>query len=68
EVIVTSTSMDERQDAYRSALDIWMAETPGTMLYNPLETYAMRSDISWKPYSLYYMDFRPENLTIKALD
>jgi len=63
-VIVTSTDMDERQQAYREALDIWMEEAPGTMLYNPLETYAMDSDIEWKPYSLYYMDFRPYNLKI----
>ncbi len=41
-----------------------MDEAPGTMLYNPLETYAMRKDITWKPYSLYYMDLRPYNLRI----
>lgn len=69
DVIVTSTSMEERKNAYREALDIWMKEAPGTMLYNPLETYAMREGIGWRPYSLYYMDFRPENLTIgTALD
>lgn len=63
-VIVTSTDWDERQQAYRDALDIWMDEAPGTMLYNPLETYAMRNDIGWKPYGLYYMDLRPYNLQI----
>jgi peptide/nickel transport system substrate-binding protein len=63
-VIVTSTDWDERQQAYRGALDIWMDEAPGTMLYNPLETYAMRKDITWKPYGLYYMDLRPYNLQI----
>jgi len=62
DVIVASTSMDERQDAYRKALDIWIDEAPGTMLYNPLETYAMKSDVKWRPVSLYYMDFRPDNL------
>ncbi len=61
-VIVTSTDWDARQQAYRGALDIWMDETPGTMLYNPLETYAMRKNITWKPYGLYYMDLRPYNL------
>ena len=64
DVIVASTDWDERQDAYRKALDIWMDETPGTMLYNPLETYAMRKEITWKPYGLYYMDLRPYNLKI----
>lgn len=63
-VIVTSTDWDERQKAYREALDIWMDEAPGTMLYNPLETYAMRKDVEWQPYGLYYMDLRPYNLQI----
>lgn len=63
-VIVASTDWDERQNAYRGALDIWMDEAPGTMLYNPLETYAMRKEITWKPYGLYYMDLRPYNLQI----
>lgn len=65
DVITTSTDPAERKDAYRKALDIFMEEAPGTILYNPLETYAMRSDIEWKPYSLYYMDFRPYNLQFK---
>lgn len=63
-VIIAATDMKQRQDAYRAALDIWMDEAPGTMLYNPLETYAMKKSIGWKPYSLYYMDFRPYNLKI----
>ena len=60
--IESETDMGARQAAYREALDIWMDETPGTMLYNPLETYALKKSIKWKPYSLYYMDFRPYNL------
>jgi peptide/nickel transport system substrate-binding protein len=62
QTIVASTDWDARQQAYRDALDIWMDETPGTMLYNPLETYAMRDGVSWQPYGLYYMDLRPYNL------
>jgi len=62
DVIVTSTDWDERQKAYREALEIWNDEAPGTMLYNPLETYAMRKDVNWQPYGLYYMDLRPYNL------
>ena len=62
-VVVTSTDWDERRSAFREALEIWVDEAPGTILYNPLETYALRRDIGWKPYSLYYMDFRPYNLT-----
>lgn len=63
DVIATVVDPTARQDAYREALQIWMDEAPGTILYNPLETYAMRADIGWQPYGLYYMDFRPYNLT-----
>ncbi|KGB80417.1 peptide ABC transpoter substrate-binding protein [Rhodovulum sp. NI22] len=66
DVMVSSTDWDVRKQAYRDALDIWMDEAPGTMLYNPLETYAMRKDIGWKPYGLYYMDLRPYNLQFGA--
>lgn len=63
--IESETDMTARKAAYREALDIWMDEAPGTMLYNPLETYAMKSSVHWKPYALYYMDFRPYNLTFE---
>lgn len=62
--IESETDMEARKAAYREALDIWMEEAPGTMLYNPLETYALKKSIKWKPYSLYYMDFRPDNLAV----
>ena len=64
-ILATSIDPQVRKDAYRRALEIWMDEAPGTMLYNPLETYAFKADIEWKPYSLYYMDFRPYNLKFK---
>lgn len=60
--LVSSTDTEARRKAYRQALEIWMDEVPGTMLYNPLETYAMKKSVKWKAYSLYYMDFRPDNL------
>lgn len=62
DILIASTSTEQRKQAYREALDIWNEEAPGTMLYNPLETYALKADIQWRPVSLYYMDFRPENL------
>lgn len=68
DVIVTSADMEVRQEAYREALTIWNDEAPGTMLYNPLETYALKKDIQWKPVSLYYMDFRPDNLKFGAAE
>ena len=63
DTIATATDPAVRQEAYREALELWVDEAPGTMLYNPLETYALRDEINWKPYSLYYMDFRPYNLS-----
>ncbi len=63
QTIITSMDWAERKEAYREALTIWNDEAPGTILYNPLETYAMKKSVNWKPYGLYYMDFRPYNLT-----
>ncbi|WP_289036597.1 ABC transporter substrate-binding protein [uncultured Roseibium sp.] len=68
DVIVAGTDMEVRQQAYREALEIWNDEAPGTMLYNPLETYALKKDIQWRPVSLYYMDFRPDNLKFGAAE
>ncbi|MGD1879519.1 MAG: ABC transporter substrate-binding protein [Kiloniellaceae bacterium] len=64
-VIEGSADWSERKAAYKQALDLWESEAPGTLLYNPLETYGVKSDIDWLPYALYYMDFRPDNLTFK---
>lgn len=61
-VVAGSLDVEARAEAFREMLDIWVDEVPGTLLYNPLETYAVRSDVQWQPYSLYYMDFRPTNL------
>lgn len=68
DVIIASTNWDERKEAYREALGIWDDEAVGTILYNPLESYAMRREVNWKPYGLYYMDFRPYNLTVGSAD
>lgn len=65
-ILITSMDNAARKEAYREALQIWVDEAPGTMLYNPLETYALRKSIGWKPYGLYYMDFRPYNLSFGA--
>lgn len=39
---------------------------PMTMLYNPVTGYALKKGVNWPPYSQYYMDFRPSNLSISA--
>lgn len=57
-------TLDEafRYDAYQEMLDIWEDESPGTVLYLPIENYAVRQGIDWLPYSFWYMDFRADNL------
>lgn len=47
-------------------MDIWEDDAPGTILYQPLETYGVRKSLKWRPYTFYYMDLRPYNLTDEA--
>jgi len=53
-----------RARAFQDALDIWEEEAPGTVLWIPIEHYAMRDFVKWTPYSFYYMDLRPDNLSL----
>lgn len=55
----------ERARIYSRMLDIWEEEAPGTILYQPLETYGVRSDLDWQPYSFYFMDLRAYNLAFR---
>lgn len=52
-----------RYQAFQQALDIWEEEAPGTVLWIPIEHYAVRRTVRWTPYSFYYMDLRPDNLS-----
>jgi len=54
-----------RFDLYQQMLDQYESEAPGTVLYIPKESYALRSNIDWTPYPLYYMDLRNYNFKIK---
>lgn len=54
-----------RYDAYQEMLDIWEDESPGTVLYTPIENYAVRENMNWQPYSFWYMDFRADNLSLE---
>ena len=54
-----------RYDAYQEMIDIWEEEAPGTELYIPVENYGVRTDVDWLPYSFYYMDLRPGNLSFE---
>jgi peptide/nickel transport system substrate-binding protein len=55
---------DFRYEAYQTMLDIWEEEAPGTVLYIPHEIYGVRDHVEWTPYSFYYMDLRPHNLSV----
>ncbi|WP_246617915.1 ABC transporter substrate-binding protein [Rhizobium populisoli] len=56
----------KRRDVFQKMVDIWEEEAPGTILYQPLETYGVRKAVKWQPYNFYYMDLRPYNLQIEA--
>jgi len=63
-VLTSSVDKAERKEAFRRMMEIFQEEVPGTILYNPISTYAMRKGVEFTPYSLYYMDLRPDNLKI----
>ncbi len=61
-----SSDLAKRRDVFQKMLDAWEDDAPGTILYQPLETYGARKAVNWKPYNFYYMDLRPYNLTVEA--
>jgi len=63
DIILTSGDANKRYTAFQQALDIYESEMPGTILYNPLYTYGVKKEINWTPYSIYFMDFRPDVFT-----
>ncbi|CAN0656654.1 ABC transporter substrate-binding protein (plasmid) [Nitratireductor aquimarinus] len=65
ELDVTS-DLAERKVVFQKMLDIWEDEAPGTILYQPLETYGVRSSLEWRPYSHFYLDLRNYNFEDQA--
>jgi len=61
-----TADMAKRREVFQGMLDIWEEDAPGTILYQPLETYGVRKSLKWQPYSFYYMDLRPYNLADEA--
>ena len=57
---------DQRFEMFQQLLDIWEDEAPGTVLYIPMENYAIRDHVEWNPYSFFYMDFRPQNFSMSS--
>jgi peptide/nickel transport system substrate-binding protein len=65
-ILESTVELEPRQQAAWEMLDIWKEDAPGTVLYQPLETYGVAKDVNWQPYTFYYMDLRPYNLSFDA--
>lgn len=65
EMARTTLDVEERYATYQEMLDLWEDEAPGTILYQPFETYGVRRDIDWQPYSFYFLDLRSDNLSFQ---
>lgn len=50
---------DRRRELALELLDLWEEESPGTVLWFPTETYAVRDFIDWRPDRSHALDFRP---------
>jgi len=64
--ILASPDPKKRFKEFQKVLDIFEDEMPGTILYNPLYSYAVRKKIEWTPFPILFMDFRPDVLKIKG--
>ncbi|MCZ4345414.1 ABC transporter substrate-binding protein [Devosia neptuniae] len=62
-ILQSTVDLETRQQAAWEMLELWKTDAPGTILYQPLETYGVAKDVNWQPYTFYYMDLRPENLS-----
>lgn len=65
DTVVSTVDVKERHSAFQQMLDIIEDEMPMTILYNPLYGYASKKRVDWKPYPLYYMDFRPDVFRVR---
>lgn len=66
QTLETTLDPARRYDLAVKLMDIFEDEAPGTILYQPLETYGVRKSLKWQPYTFYYMDLRPYNLKDEA--
>jgi peptide/nickel transport system substrate-binding protein len=62
QALETTLDHDKRYALAVKLMDIFEDDAPGTILYQPLETYGARKSLKWQPYTFYYMDLRPYNL------
>jgi len=57
-------NVQQRKEYARKLMTIWEEEAPGTLLYNPYESWGIRKGLEWKPYSSQAMDFRANNFWV----
>jgi peptide/nickel transport system substrate-binding protein len=60
------TDPAKRKALFETMLTEFETEAPATILYQPLESYGVKKNIKWQPYTFYYMDLRPYNLQFTA--
>lgn len=53
----------ERKKAHQRMVDIFEDECPATGLWTKVAWYAVHNNINRRPYSFWYMDFGPGNLS-----
>lgn len=56
------TDWEKRKSHFATLHDAWEDACPGTILYQPFETYGVKKKVRWRPYSFYFMDLRNDNL------
>jgi peptide/nickel transport system substrate-binding protein len=60
------TDLARRRALFGRMLDAWEDECPATIIYQPLESYGVRKNVNWRPYTFYFMDLRPDNLSFAS--
>jgi peptide/nickel transport system substrate-binding protein len=53
-----------RKELARKLLELWDYYCPGTVLYQPVESYGVRDGIDWQPHFATYMSLRPDSFAI----
>lgn len=59
----TTMDPDARRAQFIEALEIVEHERPQIELFQAVEYYGVRDGVNWAPYSFWYMDFGPRNLS-----
>ncbi len=57
------TDWAKRKAHFAAMHDAWEDACPGTILYQPFESYGVKKKVRWRPYSFYFMDLRNDNLS-----